>query len=179
MREKRRALVTIRHAKASDVSARESLLNEAFGEEHFRKSSERLRQGQAPAEGLSFVAIDDRRMIGTARMWRVELGNGARALLLGPLAVACDAQGRGIGAALVKRAIRAARKLGYEAIVLVGDAPYYGRFGFSAAKTGALSMPGPFERNRLLGLELEPGALDNAHGVIAPPELPTALPRAA
>jgi predicted N-acetyltransferase YhbS len=68
---------------------------------------------------------------------------------------------------LVRRAIAAAKGLGYTAIVLVGDAPYYGRFGFSAEKTGALWMPGPFERNRLLGLELKPGALDGARGLIA------------
>jgi len=67
----------------------------------------------------------------------------------------------------VRRAIRDARRLGYAAILLVGDAPYYGRFGFSAAKTGALSMPGPFERHRLLALELAPGALDGAQGTIA------------
>jgi predicted N-acetyltransferase YhbS len=88
-------------------------------------------------------------------------------LLLGPVAVACDRQGHGIGSDLVERAIREARRLGYAAILLVGDAPYYGRFGFSAEKTGALSMPSPFERHRLLGLELQPGALDGARGMIA------------
>jgi len=159
-------MTIIRHERASDVPSREALLDEAFGEERFRKSSERLREGQLPAPSLSFVATENRRVIGTARMWMVDPGNGARALLLGPVAVACDMQCRGIGGALVRRAIRDARKLGYAAIVLVGDAPYYSRFGFSAAKTGALSMPGPFERHRLLALELEPGALDGAQGII-------------
>ncbi|MGB5799799.1 MAG: N-acetyltransferase, partial [Mesorhizobium sp.] len=59
-----------------------------------------------------------------------------------------------------------ARRLGHKAILLVGDAPYYGRFGFSAEKTGSLSMPGPYERHRLLALELAPGALDGAHGTL-------------
>jgi len=174
-------VVTIRNEKPSDVRAREALLNEAFGEERFRKSSERLRERQVPAAGLSFVATEHRRVVGTARMWSIDVGNGACALLLGPVAVACKAQGCGIGAALVRRAIKDARKLGYAAIVLVGDAPYYGHFGFSAAKTGALAMPAPFERHRLLALELEPGALDGAHGIIAAPELSPAqpLPRAA
>ena len=158
---------TIRHERAADIAAREALLDEAFGEERFRKSSERLREGQLPAAGLSFVATENRRLIGTARMWSVDPGNGARALLLGPVAVASDAQCRGIGGALVRRAVRDARRLGYAAILLVGDAPYYGRFGFTAAKTGTLSMPGPFERHRLLGLELRPGALDGAQGIIA------------
>jgi predicted N-acetyltransferase YhbS len=60
-----------------------------------------------------------------------------------------------------------ARERGHGAIVLVGDAAYYGRFGFTAEKTGALAMPGPFERHRLLGLELVPGSLDGAAGIIA------------
>jgi predicted N-acetyltransferase YhbS len=173
-RERASIVVTIRNEKPADVSGREALLDEAFGEERFRKSSERLREGQLPAAGLSFVATENRRVIATARMWPVDARNGARALLLGPVAVACDAQCRGIGGALVRRAIRYARKLGYAAILLVGDAPYYSRFGFSAAKTGALAMPGPFERHRLLALELEPGALHGATGTIAaagePPE---------
>jgi predicted N-acetyltransferase YhbS len=79
----------------------------------------------------------------------------------------------------VRRAIRDARKLGYAAIVLVGDAPYYGRFGFSAAKTGALGMPGPYEAHRLLALELTPGALDGAHGTIAAAGTAEPLARAA
>ena len=173
-------MLTIRHERPNDVPAREALLNEAFGEERFRKSSERLREELLPADGLSFVATEHRRVIGTARMLHVDLGNGARALLLGPVAVACDKQRRGTGAALVKRAIRKARKQGYAAIVLVGDAPYYGRFGFSAAKTAALSMPGPYEKHRLLALELQPGVLDGAHGVIAPAGGPAEpLPHAA
>jgi predicted N-acetyltransferase YhbS len=172
-------VVTIRNEKTSDVSAREALLNEAFGEERFRKSSERLREGQIAAAGLSFIATEHRRVIGTARMWAIDVGNGARALLLGPVAVACDMQRRGIGAALVRRAIRDARKLGYAAVLLIGDAPYYGRFGFSAAKTGALAMPGPYEAHRLLALELTPGALDGAHGTIAAAGTAEPLARAA
>ena len=160
-------MVTIRHERASDIAAREALLDEAFGQTRFRKSSERLREQRLPAEGLSLIATEGRRMVGTARMWNISIGNGSSALLLGPVAVACDAQRRGIGAALVKRAIREARKAGYAAILLVGDAPYYGRFGFSAAKTGALSMPGPYEPHRLLALELVPGALNGGCGTIA------------
>ncbi len=69
---------------------------------------------------------------------------------------------------MVRRAIQTARKLGHDAIVLVGDPEYYSRFGFSGAKTGALWMPGPFERHRLLGRELTAGALDGTRGMIAP-----------
>ncbi len=159
--------MTIRHERLSDVEAREALLDEAFGEARARKASERLREDRLPADGLAFVAVEGRRVTGTARLWNIACGNGAAALLLGPVAVAADRQGVGIGAALVRRAIACARKRGYGAVVLVGDAPYYGRFGFSAEKTGALWMPGPFERHRLLALELKPGALDGARGMIA------------
>jgi predicted N-acetyltransferase YhbS len=71
-----------------------------------------------------------------------------------------------VGAALVRRALRGARKLGHRAVILVGDPPYYGRFGFSAATTADLFMPGPFERRRLLAIELVAGALDGAHGLV-------------
>src|SRR5262249_18424131 len=90
---------------------------------------------------------------------------GRPALLLGPLSVHPDCRRRGVGAALMRRAIRAAGEVGHAAILLVGDASYYGRFGFTAEKTGALAVPGPYERDRLLALELVPGALDGAHGV--------------
>ena len=159
-------MTTIRHERLSDVDAREALLDEAFGEERTRKSSERLREGRLAAEGLAFTATDERRVVGTARLWNIACGNDKPMLLLGPVAVASDRQGHGIGSDLVERAIREARRLGYAAILLVGDAPYYGRFGFSAEKTGALWMPGPFEQNRLLGLELQLGALDGARGMI-------------
>jgi predicted N-acetyltransferase YhbS len=155
-------MISIRHERLSDIDAREALLDDAFGEARTRKASERLREDRLPAEGLAFIAAQGRRVVGTARLWNIACGNGAQALLLGPVAVAEDCRGQGIGAALVRRALREARQRGHDAVVLVGDAPYYSRFGFSAAKTGALWMPGPFERHRLLGCELTAGALDGA-----------------
>ena len=161
-------MIQIRHERLADIDAREALLDAAFGESRHRKSSERLREDRLPAEGLSFIASEGKRVIGTARLWNVAVGNGSSALLLGPVAVAQDCRSRGLGGAMVRRAIQAARKLGYGAIVLVGDPEYYNRFGFSGQKTGALWMPGPFERHRLLGRELKTGALDGARGMIAP-----------
>ncbi len=160
-------MIQIRHERLADLDAREALLDNAFGETRTRKSSERLREDRLPAEGLSFIASEGKRVIGTARLWNVACGNGESALLLGPVAVAEDCRSRGLGGAMVRRAIQAARKLGYAAIVLVGDPEYYSRFGFSGEKTSALWMPGPFERHRLLGRELKAGALDGANGMIA------------
>jgi len=159
-------MVTIRHEKPADVAARETLLDAACGATRTRKSSERLRQGRLPAPGLALIAADGRRVIGTARLWHVRCGSGQLALLLGPVAVAGHCRNRGIGAALVRRALREARRRGHGAVILIGDPPYYGRFGFSAAKTGALWMPGPFERHRLLAVELVAGALDGARGLL-------------
>ena len=161
-------MIQIRHERLADFDAREALLDAAFGDTRYRKSSERLREDRLPAEGLSFIAAEGRRVIGTARLWNIAVGNGADALLLGPVAIAEDCRSQGLGGAMVRRAIQAARKLGHGAIVLVGDPAYYERFGFSGEKTGALWMPGPFERHRLLGRELIAGALDGARGMIAP-----------
>jgi len=161
-------MIQIRHERPTDFDARETLLNNAFGEARYRKASERLRDDRLPAEGLSFIASEGKRVIGTARLWNVTVGHDRQALLLGPVAVAEHCRSRGLGGAMVRRSIQAARALGYGAIVLVGDPEYYSRFGFSGDKTGALWMPGPFERHRLLGRELKAGALDGANGMIAP-----------
>lgn len=153
-----------------DVAAREALLDRAMGPGRTRKSSEKLRRGRKPSEGLAFSAKDaDGRLVGTVRLWDVMAGErGAPALLLGPLAVDPQAQAGGIGSALMVHAIAEARRLGHGAILLVGDAPYYARFGFSAEKTGTLAMPGPYERHRFLALELIEGWLDGARGVLRP-----------
>lgn len=151
-----------------DVLAREILLDRAMGPKRRRKSSEKLRRGRRPSEGLAFVARDGSgRVVGTVRLWDVRLGEeGGKALLLGPLAVDPSVKSAGIGSALMTLAIAEAARLGHRAILLVGDAPYYARFGFSAEKTGNLAMPGPYERHRFLALELVSGALDGATGVL-------------
>ncbi|QND62759.1 N-acetyltransferase [Mesorhizobium loti] len=153
---------------AADVAAREALLDRAMGPKRRKKSSEKLRRGRRPSEGLAFVARDaSGGVAGTVRLWDVTLGEGGKAaLLLGPLAVDPSLKNAGIGSALMRQAIAEAARLGHAAILLVGDAPYYGRFGFSAEKTGSLAMPGPYERHRLLALELVEGALDGVHGTL-------------
>jgi len=88
--------------------------------------------------------------------------------MLGPLAVEDSCRKLGVGAALMDDALAAARSRGHRAVILLGDAPYYARFGFSAEKTGELVLPGAFERERLLGLELCEGALDGAWGMVVP-----------
>jgi predicted N-acetyltransferase YhbS len=159
-------MVTIREEKIADIAAREALLDEAYGPARFAKASERLREGRLPANGLSLVAVEHGRLVGTVRLWNISAGPGRAAVLLGPLAVHRAHCNRGIGTTLVRRAIARARIAGHGAILLVGDAPYYGRFGFSASSTGGLWMPGRYARDRLLAFELKPGALDGARGLI-------------
>jgi predicted N-acetyltransferase YhbS len=159
-------MISIRSERSTDIVARERLLDAAFGIARFAKASERLREGRLAAEDLSFVATESGRLVGTVRLWNVNAGLGRPALLLGPLAVASDARSRGIGAALMRRSLREAKRLGHQAVVLVGDAPYYGRFGFAAEPSAALRLTGPYEQHRLLGLELKRGALAGARGLI-------------
>lgn len=161
-------MVIIRHELVSDIPARERLLDRAFGKaERRRKTSARLRDGRLPSPGLAFSAVDAKgRLVGTLRLWDVIAGSAGPALLLGPLAVDCRAQGQGIGAALMARALQEARAQGHSAVILVGDLPYYRRFGFAPGPVADLHLPGPVDRSRFLGLELVPGALDGAKGLV-------------
>jgi predicted N-acetyltransferase YhbS len=170
----------IRGERVSDVVAREALLDACFGEGRQMRTSQRLRDGRAPAEGLALSAVRGGALVGTLRLWHVSAG-GVPALVLGPLAVDPGCRDLGIGGALVQRALASAKARGHGAVILLGDAPYYARFGFSGQKTGELTLPGPFERDRLLAVELRDGALDGAWGMIVPTGRPLlrAVPHAA
>lgn len=155
----------IRAERAADTAAREALLDVCFGANRHARTCHRLREGREPARGLAFTATWRGGLVGTLRLWDVTVGDRP-ALLLGPLAVAPSLRKLGIGAALMRTAIVTARVRGHQAIILLGDAPYYARFGFSAAAARELVLPGPFERDRLLGLELADGALEGAAGLV-------------
>jgi predicted N-acetyltransferase YhbS len=161
------AQFAIRAERTSDVTAREALLDACFGDNRHMRTCQRLRDGRAPAEGLAFSAVARGRLVGTLRLWHVSAG-GVPALVLGPLAVDSAYRKLGVGAALMVHAIAAATARGHRAVLLLGDAPYYSRLGFSAEKARELMLPGRFERERLLALELADGALDGAWGMIVP-----------
>src|SRR5690349_20143667 len=171
------AAFAIRAERASDVVAREALLDASFGDNRHQRTCQRLRDGRAPAPGLALVAVREGRVVGSVRLWHVSAG-GTPALVLGPLAVEATSRKLGIGAALVTHALAAARARGHGAVIPLGDAPYYGQFGFSDQKTRELTLPGAFERERLLGLELRDGALDGAWGMIVPTGATAAANRA-
>ena len=158
---------TIRGERGCDVVAREALLDICFGSNRELRTCQRLRDGRTPAEDLALSAIAGGRLVGSLRLWHVSAG-GVPALVLGPLAVDPSCRRLGIGGALINRALATAAARGHGAVILLGDAPYYARFGFSALRTGELSLPGPFERGRLLAVELREGALDGIRGMILP-----------
>jgi predicted N-acetyltransferase YhbS len=143
-------MVTIRNETSFDLDARERLLDRVWGDQRFAKTAERLREGREPSAGLSFIAERDGDIVGTVRLWDVCAGPGRPAVLLGPLTVDERHRCAGIGGALMRRAMAAARRRKHRA----------------AEKTTALWMPGPYERDRLLACELVPGTLDGARGMI-------------
>jgi predicted N-acetyltransferase YhbS len=159
------SVVSIAQEAPADVAGREAVLDAAFGSSRHRKTSARLRAGRLPAEGLAFVAHDSDRVVGTIRLWHIIAG-GVPALLLGPLAVASSHEGQGLGSRLMRRALAEATFRGHAAVILVGDAPYYQRFGFDRSLTDNIMLPGPVERDRFLGLELKKGALADAYGLV-------------
>jgi predicted N-acetyltransferase YhbS len=156
-------LVDERHEHAPAI---ERLLDVAFGEERWHKTCQRLRDGQAPLAGLSLVALDRDALVGTVRLWPVLAGR-RRALLLGPLAVDPAYRDQGLGARLTAEALRRAREQGEKAVLLVGDAPYYERFGFRRGPTERLWLPGPVDRKRFLARELRPGGVAGLSGPVA------------
>lgn len=156
---------TIRAETPQDFLAREALLDRSFGTGRWRKTCERLREGRLPAPGLAFSATKNRILVGTLRFWSVDAG-GCDALMLGPVAVASCQRSQGLGGRMIRHGLQSASALGHRAVILVGDAPYYERFGFSRAGAQALDLPGPVDPARFLALELQPGALACATGLV-------------
>jgi predicted N-acetyltransferase YhbS len=145
----------IRAERASDVVAREALLDACFGGNRHMRTCQRLRDGRAPAEGLALSVVRKGNLVGTVRLWHVSAG-GVPALVLGPLAVDASCRQLGVGAELMNHALAAARALGHGAVILLGDEPYYARFGFSETAPEGLKLlkasawRSPFSRIRRL-----------------------------
>ena len=142
----------------------EALFDLCFAPGRTALSSYRLRDGVDPVAGLCLVARDGLGIVaGAIRYWPVRVG-GAPALLLGPVAVHPTHQGEGLGAFLIEDSL--ARASDWSRVLLVGDAPYYGRFGFS--RLAGVVMPPPTNPERVLGRALSPGAWDGVTGQVQP-----------
>lgn len=138
---------------AADRDEIEALVMDAFGPGRFAKTAERLREGARLAAG--FVVREDGRLVGSVRLWAVGV-DGLDALFLGPIAVAKDARRGGLGADLVGACIGEAQQQGVGGVLLVGDPPYFSRFGFQPAPNVRLS--GPADPRRVMWLPIASAA---------------------
>ena len=154
----------------ADLPEVEGLLDLAFAPGRELLSSYQLRQGVPPVPELSLIARDDYdALVGAIRFWPVRVGAaGDPALLLGPVAVHPIRQGEGIGAALIGETLERAAEAGWPGVILVGDEPYYRRFGFTRAAAGALDFPRPVNPARVLARPLRPDGLAHLAGAVRP-----------
>lgn len=150
-----------------DADAVEALNDRAFGPGRFTKVSERVREFAEFRPDLSFCAWNDGELVGTVRLWRVRIGD-REGVFLGPLAVEAEARKAGAGGALVEAASLAAQAAGFPLVLLVGDEPYFSRFGYAAAPAKAVVLPGPVDQRRVLVRELTPGGVDHLAGDVKP-----------
>lgn len=157
-------MITLNLETTEDWWEVEALYDLCFAPGREALSSYRLRDGVPPVPELSLVARDEQGILAAAiRYWPVRV-DGRRVLLLGPIATHPTRQGEGLGGYLMLESLRRAGNLGWERVMLVGDAPYYSRFGFE--KLENVKMPPPTNPDRVLGIELAPGAWDGVAGLV-------------
>jgi predicted N-acetyltransferase YhbS len=159
--------LTILPETEADALAIERLHERTFGPGRYAKSAYRLREGIAHVPDLSFIARIGTLLVGSVRLSPIRIGE-TKALLLGPLTVEPPFRERGIGHALIARALAEAKNRGHQLVVLVGDEPYYEKAGFKRIPKGRATMPGPADPARLLVCELADGAFDGVSGPIRP-----------
>jgi predicted N-acetyltransferase YhbS len=159
--------LTILSEKPNDADAIERLHERTFGPGRFVLSAYRLREHVDHLLDLSFTAWIGTLLVGSVRQLPVCIGD-TPALMLGPLTVEPPFRKRGVGRALLDRALADAKKAGHRLVILVGDEPYYSRVGFKAVPKGRATMPGPVDYSRLLVAELAEGAFEGVSGEIRP-----------
>lgn len=163
-------VITLVPLDTVDTTAVEALLDRAFGPDRFTRTAYAIRGDGAAIAALSFAAIDHGALVGSIQCWPIALIDDARQtplVMLGPVAVEPTRQGEGIGRSLMTRALDAAavERLD-DALMLIGDPDYYGRFfGFDAARTAGWQAPGPVERHRLLA---RGNAVPESAGMLGP-----------
>jgi len=159
--------LTILPETAADAAAIERLHERTFGPGRYAKTTYRLREQANHRLDVSFTARTGTLLVGSVRLTPVRIGE-AKALLLGPLTVEPAFRERGVGQALIERALAEARAKGEKLVLLVGDEPYYGKCGFKRVPAGRATMPGPVDPARLLVAELADGAFEGVSGAIKP-----------
>ena len=159
--------LTILPETTDDAPASDRLNERTFGPGRYAKTAYRLREQVAHRLDVSFTARTGTLLVGSVRLSPIRIGD-TKALLLGPLTVEPAFRERGVGQALIERALKDAAAKGHKLVILVGDEPYYGKAGFKPVPPGRASMPGPVDLARLLVAELSPGAFDGVSGAIQP-----------
>ncbi len=159
--------LTILPETEGDAEAIERLHERTFGPGRYARSAYRIREGRGHLLSLSFTARVGTLLVGSVRLTPICIGE-AKALLLGPLTVEPPFRERGVGTALIERALADAGAAGHRLVVLVGDEPFYGKSGFKRIPKGQVKFPGPVDPARLLVAELETGAFDGVTGMIRP-----------
>ena len=157
--------LTILPESADDAVAIERLHERTFGPGRLAKSAYRLREGHGHSLDLSFTARIGTLLVGSVRQSTIRVGD-TPALLLGPLTVEPPFRQHGIGKALIERALAEAKARGHRLVVLVGDEPYYGPLGFKKVPRGQLAMPRPVDLDRILAVEIRPGAVAALKGMV-------------
>ncbi|MBN8999951.1 MAG: N-acetyltransferase [Rhizobiales bacterium] len=156
---------TILAEQPADALAIERLHEIAFGPGRFARAASLRREGVPHDDALSFVARSGFDLVGSVRLTPIRIG-GRPALLLGPLAVVDGWKGRGAGKSLMRTALAAAAEAGHRLVLLVGDEPYYGQFGFQRLAPYQVSLPAPADPARILVCALDEGALDGVGGAV-------------
>ena len=156
----------VRRESAQDVQTLNELAARAFGPGRFARTAHRVRESAAPVEGLSHIAWVGENLAGSIRFTAIHIGGRSGALLLGPLMVEPKWAGKGCGRALIEKGLELATAQGYGLVLLVGDLPYYERFGFQRVPAGQILLPGPVDPVRLLGVELIPDTLKDFEGLV-------------
>jgi predicted N-acetyltransferase YhbS len=156
-----------RHLTPTDLPLVSKLHAKVFGPGRFTRTAYRIREGTPRISGFCRAAFEGERMIAAVRFTEISIGGNGGALLLGPLAVDPEYAGKGHGRALIAEALAQAKEAGIKLVVLVGDEPYYGRFGFRPVPPGRITLPGPVDARRLLAAELVPDALQGYRGMVA------------
>ena len=159
--------VVTRRATHADLNAISALHAHVFGPGRFTRSAYRVREGKGLMSRFCRVADANGRLIAAVRITDAKIGGVDGAALLGPVAVDPEFRGEGFGRKLVAEAMEELKVAGIELVVLVGDEPYYGRFGFKPVSLGHIACPGPVNPLRILAAELTDGALERYRGVVS------------
>lgn len=156
----------IRPVTPGDISSIAALHARIFGPGRFTRSAYRVREGAPKISTFCRQALKAGDLLAAVSFTRITIGETPNALLLGPLAVAPEVANKGLGRRLIAESLEEAKRQGIEVVILVGDKPYYERFGFDRVEPGRIQLPGPVAPDRILAWQSEPDAITQFSGLV-------------